>query len=89
MSAWNRSRDWFLRREGKVWLIDCGECPAKPAADLVPGDVRMFNYGSSAVVTNVAPATRCFINVTCRTSDGHEYTQRLKATRLVPVRITR
>jgi hypothetical protein len=43
------------RRLGSIHLQGIGRHPAKPAAELTPGDVTVWNYGGTETVVSVAP----------------------------------
>lgn len=67
-----------------VWLQDYGLCPAKPAEDLVVGDVIVYNFGHTASVVGIERASAKFLAVTVL-SNGTEYTSRRKLGTLVGV----
>jgi uncharacterized ferredoxin-like protein len=72
-----------------VHLQGIGPVFAKPASDLVVGDRIMYNFGSTATVTNVVSASAAFLSVTVesnsRSDKGKAYTSRIKKTRLLAV----
>lgn len=64
-----------------------GWIKAKPAGELKPGDVIMWNYGYTSTVLAVAPS-KTGKTVTVETADdksGNHYTRKMTASRLVAV----
>lgn len=61
--------------------------PAKKAADLLPGDTMLWNYGSTSIVTKVTPsATGKSVTVDFTTEDGKLYRRTFRAQRLVAIK---
>lgn len=64
-----------------------GWIKAKPAAELKPGDVTMWNYGYTETVLSVAPSKsgKTVTAVIIDDKSGNKYTRKLGAARLVAV----
>ncbi len=64
-----------MKRIQAVGLMYC-----KAAADLQPGDVTVWNYGSCYKVASVATVSKAYVNVTMvNVLDGKVWTRRAKA----------
>lgn len=60
---------------------------AKKAADLRPGDILLWNFGSTSTVTKVTPsATGKSVTVDFTTEDGKLYRRTFRAQRLVAIK---
>lgn len=69
-----------------IHLQGVGEYPAKPAGELRPGDVTVWNYGYRYAVVAIAPTGSASVTVTSRDErTGQEYTRRHGRARLVAV----
>ena len=73
-----------------VWLQNYGWTPAKKAADLRDGDVQMYNYGYSAVISDVSHSgKKVNYHVTSNSGSdkGKVYSKSVNGSKLVPVTI--
>jgi hypothetical protein len=68
-----------------VHLQYCGRHTAKPAGDLVVGDVMVWNYGMTSVVVSITPKGAQSLTVV-ESVDGKEYSRVMRKTRLVACR---
>lgn len=65
-------------------LIGIGRCAAKPADELVVGDVITWNYGHRYEVVSITPAGKQSIRIIERAlTNGQEFTRTLRRSRLV------
>ncbi len=72
------------RNDPGVWLQGLGLHVSKPAAEIRPGDVLVWNYGSSSRVASVEDISRCFLRVTFPEDEhGRVHSMRFKKTRRV------
>lgn len=61
--------------------------PAKKAADLLPGDILLWNFGHASTVTKVAHSTTGkSVTVDFTTEDGKLYRRTFRAQRLVAIK---
>lgn len=71
-----------------IHLIGWGSHPAKPAGEIVVGDVLVWNYGQTSTVIDIKrKAGSSFIDFTTRNLSGAVFSRRMKATRLVAVKM--
>lgn len=81
-TRWNRLTRGPV--EGYVRLIGVGDLPGVPASSLTVGDRLTWNYGGEYLITRIEPASKQFINVWERDTDGKVWgPRRLKKDRLV------
>jgi hypothetical protein len=66
-----------------VHLQNYGTCPAKQACDLEPGDVIVYNFGSTATVVSVEPVGLKSVSVQVRDAKGRDSVSRKLITTLV------
>lgn len=65
-----------------IHLQGIGRQIAKPAAEIVIGDVLVWNYGCLSTVVAARSVSPKFVEIDT-TCDGKQYTRRLKKDRLV------
>lgn len=68
---------------GHVWIQGIGWVPAKPAGELVVGDVMMWNSGETSTVEHIEQTSAQFLTVLERYEDGKRSSRKMKIDRLV------
>lgn len=68
-----------------IHLQAIGKTKAKPAGDLVAGDVTVWNFGSTAKVIGKASETKAYVTMTLQDKESGTYERRLKKSRLVGI----
>ena len=69
-----------------TWLQGIGAVFGKPAADLQPGDVIVWNFGSTSTVAGIVRETASTITVEIAATDHHATSHRtFKKTRIVAI----
>ena len=73
-----------------IWLVGFGLFQAKRAEDLVVGERRVYNYGTSAEIIRIAPRGATYLNLTVR-PDGsdEEITRTIRRTTMIAYRSRR
>lgn len=70
----------------KIQLQSIGLVNAKPAGELVSGDVTIWNFGSTAIVLEKVKETAAFVTLSLDNGKHGISERRLKKTRLVGFR---
>lgn len=69
-----------------VHLQSVGSVPAIPASEVKPGDVRMYNFGSTSLVVNVFEKTeKTLVIVTYNKEENKYYASSARKTSLIPI----
>ena len=69
-----------------TWLQGVGAAFGKPAADLQPGDVIVWNFGHTSTVAAIVRETASTITVEIAATEHHAVTRRtFKKTRIVAI----
>ena len=69
--------------EGKVRIQSVGWVPGKPAGDLVPGDVLIWNFGGTTKVLGMVKETPKQITWELESEDGTTHLRKFGKSRLV------
>lgn len=65
-----------------IWLQYYGWAPAKPASEFSIGERMLFNFGTSACITEIKDLSKSFLEITYVNKKGESYTGRIKKGRL-------
>lgn len=79
-----RRRTLAERYPGRVHLIGAGSAVGIPAGDLRPGDVRLYNYGSTATVLEVRSKGKASV-VIVTDEDGQRYERTARKASLIAI----
>jgi len=72
-------------RSGHVWLQFHGWQKGKPAGEIKPGDILMWNYGHTSEVLSIVKETAKTITITNKCDSGYISDVRFNKTRLVAI----
>lgn len=67
-----------------TWLQGVGAHGGKPAGEVVPGDVLVWNYGHTSLVTAILSSTKQTVTVQTL-CDGKPYERKLHKARIVAI----
>ena len=71
----------------EVKLISFGQCPAKHASELKPGDITVWNWGITEDIVSKDKETKNQIVFSIKTEEGKILHRRLNKDRLVGIKL--
>ena len=71
-----------------ITLIGYGLAPAVQAQDLQVGQVTLWNYGFTELITAIAPKGDTMLTLSIQSRDGYIFNRNVKRTTLIALKVT-